>query len=68
MLYYLNYELERGAMSIIAKKKEEMEMTMDKYLKDQLKNKLDTTALSQSETTSDIDCGKAICPELSGHS
>ena len=47
-------------MSIIAKKKEEMKMTMDKYLKDQLKNKLGTTALSQSETTSDIDCGKTI--------
>ena len=59
-MYYLYHELEIGATSIIAKKKEEMKMTMDMFLQDHLKNKLDTTALSQSETTSDIDCGKTI--------
>ena len=43
---------------ILSQKKEEMEMTMDMFLQDQLKNRLDSAAHRQSETTSDSDCGK----------
>ena len=43
---------------ILSQKKEEMEMAMNRFLQDQLKNKLDSAAHRQIETTSDSDCGK----------
>ena len=43
---------------ILSQKKEEMEMAINRFLQDQLKNKLDSAAHSQSETTSDSDCRK----------
>ena len=43
---------------ILSQKKEEMEMTMDIFLQDQLKSKLNCAAHSQSGTTSDSDCGR----------
>ena len=43
---------------ILSQKKEEMEMAMNMFLQDDLKDKLDSAAQSQSETTSYSDCSK----------